>query len=631
MSSGGNSELPHFDEDLRSWVWEVSEHFHLKIFLIEMVGQSGYSFFGPLAWPVLMLLYGGSPALVNRSFLPRAGVGLGGNIPFIFGATFWVGFGAAMFSWFVYNPSDITDIELKFVFMMLIMRTVTVSFKYAFMTTRRWRELNHSVQDVAYLQSLLLIGGWAKVDEKQMMKFAEMSFIGVLGSRYQRDSLFLKFVPWPRSRDDLTDLRHRLDGTTKSLYHLPVGKILRAATPFRKAAVVVNMFSGESDLHQWCKLNLQMLGMKSKEKQEDHADPEKTHCQQLVMAHDKKATPISTQDAVLFEQAMHGEHVSLCDLFLYLVRSVLRAEDAYVNDTYVRIAVMIVTIFLLLLPGFFRVASGRNFFGETWASTIMIVGPWPQTLIGFWGNNLFIYIAAKDMWRRRSLMRSCAAMLTFQRRYRMHCPAEVDCLPVIDLHDAHTIEGWRKLRQLCRDYGQFFYWRIQAFTSAFLLCVVLSLADFIASLTVPSLTETRNVSLLHIFMTLIPAGLVLACIVTQVVLGHEVNTSSDRHAFLLHRQRTVLMSAKQRAASDALARGQDPPDSDEPLQRAVDFMDVLCDDIDAEHKADPITLVGMYCGYSLLSALYFIPLGTFTRLFSFCAAEETSFRCLKWM
>mmetsp|Transcript_18997 Transcript_18997/g.44329 ORF Transcript_18997/g.44329 Transcript_18997/m.44329 type:complete len:722 (-) Transcript_18997:128-2293(-) len=628
MSAGENTEV-HFDEDLREWVWEVSEHFHAKIFVIELVGQSAYSLFGPLSWPLLMLLYGGSPGLVNRSFLPRPGDGCGGQLPFILGALFWLGFGAALFCWFVYNPQDITRVELKFVGMMLVMRTLTVSFKYAFMTTRRWRELNQKVMDPAYLGSLLLISGWARVNEKQMLKYAEMSFIGILGSRYQRDSCFLKFVPWPRSRDDLTDLRHRLDGTTKSLYHLPVGKILRAGTPFRKAATVVNMFSGESDLHQWCKLNLQIA--MGKEKEEDHVDPEKTHCKQLVMAQNNKAMPIKDQDAALFEQAMHGEHVSLHDLFLYMLRSVLRAEDSYVNDTYFRMGCMLLSILLLLLPGFFRVATGHNFFGDSWPTTLMIVGPWPLTLIGFWGNNLFIYIAAKDMWRRRSLLRSCAAMLTFARRYREHCPAEVDCLPVVDLHDAHTIEGWRKLRQLCRDYGQYFYWRIKAFTSAFLICVVLSLGDFIAGLTVPSLTEARNVKLLDFFMTLIPAGTVLACIVIQVVLGHEVNTSADRHTFLLHRQKTVLMSAKQRHASDAMAREEDIPESDEPLQRAIDFIDVLCDDIDAEHKADPVKLVGMYCGYSLLSALYFIPLGTLSQIISFCGAEATSHRCLELM
>jgi len=635
----GTSKEIYFDEDLREWVWEVSEHFHGKIFFIELVGQLLYTFFGPLVWPLLMLLYGSRAALINRSFYPRPD---GSNIPFIVGILFWIGLMLAGFAWVSKRPEDITDVELKYVFLMVMMRNLTVSFKYAFMTTRQWRSLNVELKDVPYLQSLLLIGGWIEVSEKQMMKFAEMSFIGVLGSRYQRDSLFFRFMAWPRTREDLTSLRHRVDGTTKSLYHLPVGKILRASTPFRKAATVVNSFTGEHDLHAWCRLHMAATAAatakhpsnskKDDIEEHDHVDMEKAKCKQLVLADSvsAKAVPIAKEDAQLFEQAMHGEMVALTDLFLFMVRSTLRAERALISNRRVQQGCMLVSILMLLLPCLLRAAVGKQFFGENWASTMIIVGPWPSNLIAFWGNNLFIYIAAKDMWRRRSLMRSCAAMLTFQRKYREHCPAEVDCLPVVDMHDVNTIEAWRKLRQLCRDWGQFFFWRIQAFTSAFLVCVVISLADFVATLTVPELTKARHVSLLHFFMVLIPAGLVLICIIVQVVLGHEVNSSADRHVNLLHRQRLVFMSAKQRAAADAAMRGEEVPDNNESLQRSIDFLDCLCDSIEAEHKADPITLVGMYCGYSLLSALYFLPLGVFTTLFNFCAASETAWRCTTW-
>ena len=40
---------------------------------------------------------------------------------------------------------------------------------------------------------------------------------------------------WARTRDDLTKMRHRLDATTKTLYELPTGMIIRPNTPFRKA------------------------------------------------------------------------------------------------------------------------------------------------------------------------------------------------------------------------------------------------------------------------------------------------------------------------------------------------------------------------------------------------------------
>mmetsp|Transcript_59185 Transcript_59185/g.155854 ORF Transcript_59185/g.155854 Transcript_59185/m.155854 type:complete len:133 (-) Transcript_59185:35-433(-) len=120
------------------------------------------------------------------------------------------------------------------------------------------------------------------------------------------------------------------------------------------------------------------------------------------------------------------------------------------------------------------------------------------------------------------------------------------------------------------------------------------------------------------------ATAVLACIIVLVFLGHEVNEATVRHVFLLQRQRMLLTSQRHRSAIEHLELGEEPQSSDATLERIADFISVLCDDITAEHQVRPIRLLGLYCGWSLLSGLYFIPAGTLTVLFRFCSNTEDS-------
>eukprot|EP00403_Amphidinium_massartii_P007700 CAMPEP_0178385236 /NCGR_PEP_ID=MMETSP0689_2-20121128/7930_1 /TAXON_ID=160604 /ORGANISM="Amphidinium massartii, Strain CS-259" /LENGTH=774 /DNA_ID=CAMNT_0020005515 /DNA_START=56 /DNA_END=2381 /DNA_ORIENTATION=- len=624
---GKTSELTHFDQDLREWVFEVSERFHVRVFLIELLGQTLYAFFGPFSLPILWMLYGGRPGLQNRGFWFRRELAVVWVMQLVFFAGIFCG-GAI---WICLRPKEIFSAEVKFILMNVVMRIITIALKYAYMSRQSWDQLNTSLADVEYLFSLLIVAGWSHVAHAQLMKYAEMSFIGVIGSRYQRDSLYLKFIAWPTTREALTQLRHRLDCTSKSLYHIPTGKVLMSSGPMRKAERLVNMLEEESPRISNTKssgympcMAEKLLGVGDGAMKGDlrRNEPMPT----AMMDRTATQTTMEKCTETIFRAGLEGRIVPLTDLFVYIVQGVLRSEEAMLLRE--KPLVRIIAFSTVLLPSVLRFATwGSPFGGSSWTAAA-VVGTWPVALVCFFSNLDFIAVAAKDMWRRRALMRSCAALLTFQRHYRMNCPAEVDILPVIDLCDPHTIEAWRKLRQLCKDWGRYFFLRIQAFTTAFVACTLVITADLVAAVTIPWYTDLTGFNVVHLILSLTPAAALFICIMMQVHLGQEVNGAADRHIFLLRRQRVVMTSAKQRSAADFAARGDAPPPQNEALTRAIDFIDVLCDDIEAEHAADPVKLIGLYCGYSLISVLYFIPVTVLSTLFRFCTDEETRDRCL---
>merc|ERR1712007_290448 len=51
---------------------------------------------------------------------------------------------------------------------------------------------------------------------------------------------------------------------------------------------------------------------------------------------------------------------------------------------------------------------------------------------------------------------------------------------------------------------------------------------------------------------------------------------------------------------------------------AAEAIEAVAKSITAEHAQNPVKLLGMYCGYSLLSAIYFLPMLFTQRLFLFC-------------
>merc|ERR1719215_197411 len=175
------------------------------------------------------------------------------------------------------------------------------------------------------------------------------------------------------------------------------------------------------------------------------------------------------------------------------------------------------------------------------------------------------------------------------------------------------------------DWGRFYFLRILNFMSLFALCVLALTVNLIMSLNIDWYRRESPVDLGDIVAVCNLLLCVILCIVAMVFLGGEVNNSSNRHCFLLTRQRLVLASARDRRRADARLRGEEVDERE--TDRAVDFLDVLCQDIKAEHCVRPVKLLGVYCGYSLLSTLYVIPAMVVTSLASFCFHPDTQHHC----
>lgn len=141
-------------------------------------------------------------------------------------------------------------------------------------------------------------------------------------------------------------------------------------------------------------------------------------------------------------------------------------------------------------------------------------------------------------------MRSCAAMLSVQREFRRHCPAEVDMLPVLDFSDVKTIAGWRKLRQLCGEWGKFYHHRIRAFSAEFFAFLLIILADLMVGMLVPEYTELSGVNLSSLLVAGLVSTALIVSILLLVYLGNEVNEAAERHRFILNRTRCLLIAMK---------------------------------------------------------------------------------------
>merc|ERR1712048_1417298 len=105
--------------------------------------------------------------------------------------------------------------------------------------------------------------------------------------------------------------------------------------------------------------------------------------------------------------------------------------------------------------------------------------------------------------------------------------------------------------------------------------------------------------------------MVLLSIVVLVGMGGEVNDVPSRHVFLLTRQRLMLTNM---ATDPAVAHEFDS----ESLDSTTNAIDVLCADIAAQHEVHPVRLLGLYCGYSLLSTIYFIPAYVVSSVITYC-------------
>eukprot|EP00435_Cladocopium_sp_Y103_P051294 s992_g15.t2 len=623
QSDGGDSHATKFHMDLEHWVTEVSE---------ELLGQMIHTIFGPLSVPVLLLLYGGKVGLENRSFWPFSSSAMLGNIIWAFLMT---GIVANFFS-----PAGVMLIEQK---------NLPIATKYAYTSSQTWDSFNRKPIDAKYRAYMNMLIGWYMIPEENFVLQAEVAFVGVIGSHAQRSEVRVKFLPWPRNEKDLLAMRKRVDVSSKTMFFAPTGEVLRPKSCRRKAArrrimgrdttlpecEMQSLYDGMSSLKnkserslgkirplpaqqpspvglaalpsELCPLGSSFVG--GKEQKLDDATGSTGYAQE-------------DDEKILFKTAAAGGEVPIEDLFLYFLRAVQKSERA-MCPPIVKLNLILV-LPTLLVPSFLRLKNTGYFLGPDPVAVLAVVGLWPSNFVCLLSSLCFIAVGALDMWRRRALMRSCAAMLSVQREFRRHCPAEVDMLPVLDFSDVKTIAGWRKLRQLCGEWGKFYHHRIRAFSAEFFAFLLIILADLMVGMLVPEYTELSGVNLSSLLVAGMVSTALIVSILLLVYLGNEVNEAAERHRFILNRTRCLLIAMKH---DDESRQNTTLACSKEKLEKSTDMMASLSDELESESKVMPLTLLGMPLGYSLLSFLNFIPIGVVSTLVNFCGNKDNVSRC----
>lgn len=622
-----------FFRDLVMWSTECNESFHVRIFLKEFVCQTLHTLFGIFSVPVLYLIYGSKAALINRCFWPGTY-----NKPFF--ASFVVLsllVTTALLIKVFWTPPENVETEFKFLFVLLVMRSVTISSKYANMTTGAWMDLNQREMPDTIIVALLIGSSWHIIPKVTMETYAEISCVGILGTRWQRQRLAPRFIPWPQDMEELSTLRHRVDATTKRLLMTPTGQIAkRSLWKGQPRRVVVKKFAEEEEERAPSNEVMPQTSTPGGSSRNRRTSPlpapdGKKHIHHYRLqpqgSDGGPAATLDKDDEAFVAAAGNGVPVPVEELFRFFLRSVLRSEVLSAPTKVIMWIRQLCALAVGTVPLVIRLVRCRHRLHEIstqWLIFELLLAV-PQALM-FSLNLSFVEIAARDMWRRRALLRSCSALLTLSRELRHGCPIEVDQLPVLDLCDPRSIEAWRKLRQLCLDWGRFFYERIQIFMGSYCLFTLLCSVDVFLSLTVTQYEESFPITMhkLILFYTLFLT--VGAAIMFMAFFGQDVNDSTYHHIALLSRQRMILVADQNIQLAEAMQEGiAGCPDPN--VEQATLQIESLCEDLKAYHDARPVRLLGMYCGYSLVSALYFVPATMLVRTATFCSDGDTAWKC----
>merc|ERR1712118_227649 len=142
----------------------------------------------------------------------------------------------------MYQPADTHTIEILVIIFFILLRTVTIAIKYAYIPIPTWYQLNNVVLSSERLAGWLILVAWKSVSSKTADKYADLSFVTVTG--HINDGPCLKFLPQPKGLHDLlsschlqgkvtrdTVVRMLLGGSEHMKFKIPVGIDLTRELP----------------------------------------------------------------------------------------------------------------------------------------------------------------------------------------------------------------------------------------------------------------------------------------------------------------------------------------------------------------------------------------------------------------
>lgn len=247
----------------------------------------------------------------------------------------------------------------------------------------------------------------------------------------------------------------------------------------------------------------------------------------------------------------------------------------------------------------------------------MAVLPIIPTFINAFTILTFLSVAVRDMWRRRALMRSCAALLSSKLADRVNVPPEVAGLGILDLRDPETVQGCRMLVALCKGWGRFFAQRCVVFFGMFAAVGGL-VVTYLTLLILADASKLLSRQLLYAGVNF--SIFIGIAVISLVILGEGANKAVGRVGQLLQNHSAGLQSYLAGVRQLPLTRR-----SSEDLQKltqAAQLLEVTYTAVLAEAENEPFELLGQYCGYRLLAAIYAVPAFAASTIVTYCGQNS---------
>eukprot|EP00927_Polykrikos_kofoidii_P019489 TRINITY_DN19112_c0_g1_i2.p1 TRINITY_DN19112_c0_g1~~TRINITY_DN19112_c0_g1_i2.p1 ORF type:complete len:643 (-),score=73.37 TRINITY_DN19112_c0_g1_i2:74-2002(-) len=556
--------VPH--ELVESWMHRTSEGMSVMVFIKEFVAQTCHSCLGMLICPLHLLIFGNVAALRNRSFHPLQNM-LVDTIPTNLFALGWA-------VYFIWRPPDIAICEIFGDFLIVCLRTVTVSVKYAFMPRETWESVNSRLWTVGEVRNFLILFKWHLMSPETAEREAEFSLISVLG--IVQNDLRMKFLPHGDSVSNVSKVIHRQGATTR--HSLSEFESLLASKSAHGTDAGSGSATPQDETASWPTEDVEFL-------------PDGSKC------------------------------VMLRSLFKQLVSIVHNKEVTQKRWKILFTMVPFMVLVIEVIPWIGRWHMGHRFYGEQAASTVYIFTTFPGKFLACAATFSFMTVGIKDVFRRMMLLKSLAAFLSTHTKDRSCVPPELKHVPLLDVSDPSTMEGFRLLFQLCVSWGRVWSSRCSMFTNLFALVTLFVMG------VVSGLMQLGDSTLMHptlILLTVFSVTVLSSFIVWLAVVGGQVNAVA-KYITLLLQKHADEMRAPAWLGKDEPVNGPGVLYSSQEMQdgaAAADGVGAAAASLLSMHEHNPEKLLGLYCGPSVLSAVYTVPLLFFSLLSTYCADHK---------
>jgi len=312
------------------------------------------------------------------------------------------------------------------------------------------------------------------------------------------------------------------------------------------------------------------------------------------------ATPLSSQLTATHESWLKEADSKIAVPGLVLSMSLLRdctKEHEGRWMTFIGVGLCIAIIHSLL-PSAVRWGQGSFPFGENAAEVIIILCTIIISVPNVFFNLLFILIGVIDYDRHVYLMHQCSAMVTSQ--YKIFQSSSYQLMPLLDFEKSSNIAHWLDIRMVLKDWGRQYHYRIQLYTSCWVLFVLCMAVYLLIQLAIGD--EMPVTAIVVIGLDVIVLLVLLLLLVNS---ARQLNNQREDHSRILLLQVSHLQRQLSKAI-DTNAYGESLDLSDKKLRQLCecrDMLDVCIRVIEQEDAFSPVRILGFQANANFLRGM----------------------------